>query len=192
MDKTILGAIIGASAAILINGIIFILSRRNDLNKEKIQIISELISCLYIQLRYSKRYIGHQIWLNYYNRALRIISKPELKQIAHGKVEYRIKLIEDIETSFIQSDSRLAILNAKYRSIFPKENEFLKKMKKFTEYVISDNIEIENFENWSDEVFIENNIADKITDEENKTLKKLETSFVPLVNELIGYLEKKI
>lgn len=56
MDNTIIGAIIGASSAVLINGLIFLLSRSNEHKKDKIQIISELISNLHSQIRYARRF----------------------------------------------------------------------------------------------------------------------------------------
>ena len=192
MDNSITGAIIGAASAIVINGLIFIVSRSNELKSEKIFIISEIISHLHGQLKYSKRFVGHQIWLNYYQRAIPLIKKPEYHSIVQDKIENQIKNIEDIESKFIDRDSKLASLAAKYKSLFHKDNHFSKSLKEINDYVIADHIVIENFNNWGDDLFHEQGIHDKVQEVELKTYEKLGASLEPMINALITYLEKKI
>jgi hypothetical protein len=191
MDNTIIGAIIGASSAILINGLIFIISRSKELKREKIQVISELKSYLYSQLRYSRRYVGQQVWLNYYQISLRIIE-PQFQTIVNNKIDRLIRSIEEIESKLIESDSKLNTLSAKYNSLFPRDKIFPRRIKEINDYVISEKIGIEDFRKWGVDRLKNLYETDQIREEELKTYKKLELSFYPIINSLIEDLERKI
>jgi hypothetical protein len=192
MDNTIIGAIIGASSAILINGLIYCISRHNELKREKVQVISEIISILYSQVRYAKRFVGYRTWLNYYHRSLPLFSKPEYHSLVNNKIDFQIKMIEDIEFRLVESDSRLATLSAKYTSLFRKDKEFKKSFKEINEFIFSDNAVIENFTNWSDESLRVENIESLVQKEELNSIKSIEDSFSPIVNKLLSKLESKL
>lgn len=192
MDNTIIGAIIGASSAILINGLIFLISRNNEKRREKIQVDSEIISLIYNQQRNTKRFIGKQLWLNYYQRIIFFISNTEFHPIIQNKIDQEIKLLEEIETSFIETDSRLITLSAKYRSLYPKDKYFVKSIKEINDFVITDHVSIEDFKNWTHEMFKKEGVEEKIKDHRDKILLGLRPTFFKMGNDLISYLEGKL
>ena len=193
MDHTILGAIIGAAGAILINGFIYELSKKNSIKRDKIEIITEIISNLYRQIRYSKRSVSNQIWLNYYHRTLPLLMKNmEVHLIANNKIDERIRMIEEYELKFIESDENLIRLSAKYRSYYPKDKEFVELLRNIVDYVIDNNITIEDFKKWNNKELIEIEKNNKIRTIIEETHNKLDASFNKMIMELIEYLENKL
>ena len=187
-DASIISALIGAIVSLLV----FQVTKKYNTKKEKNEVISEIISYLLNQKVYSKRYVGHKVWLNYYNMMYLMSERSVNLDLINEKIENRLKFIEEIELKLIESGTYLTTLSSKYKTFFPKDKYFIQTFNSIKGFCISDNVKTTRFDNLNISKVTGQEVYEFIHSEINKSNIELESSLFLTIDNLIKHIELKI